>query len=305
MLGDVFDEFLVERMMRQCGGVAQYNQLHAGTRNGYIHAAKVVQKTDSTLIVASHHRNQDNITFLTLEAIDRIDRNLAYEWLEETALLYEFAEQLHLALVGRDDAEVDAVVQDAFDAHLTNIVAQGLHQKQSLARIDAALAEWRLLLLETQQGGIDPHQGGIEFQYATSGNLGSGLKLALIEPVGRELHDVLVHAVLRGEQFDAFGFPLGNRLHQCLVQSLALRFDTLDGRGELTMVARQDDAVGLEDGCPTSGFQGLCGFVDEEGREMTSLQDTRGGAYQRAGNDAALGKEFFVEAYLQFRLARP
>ena len=273
MFCHMIDEFLVEGMVRQRGGVAQDEQLHAGTGDGHIHAAKVVQETDTTLIVTSHHRNQDDIAFLSLEAIDRIDRYLAYEWLEETALLHKFAEQLHLALVGRDDAEVDAVVQDTFDAHLTDIVAQGLHQKQSLARIDAALAEWRLLLLETQQGGIDPHQGGIEFQYATSGNLGSGLKLALIEPVGRELHDVLVHAVLRGEQFDAFGFPLGNRLHQCLVQALALRLDTLDGRGKLTMVARQDDTVGLEDGCPTSGFQGLCGFVGEEGREMTSLQD--------------------------------
>jgi len=66
------------------------------------------------------------------------------------------------------------------------------------------------------------------------------------------------------------------------------------------MVAGQDDASGLLDGNPTGSFEGLGGFVDEQGREFLTRQYAVGTACQRAGNDPRFVEQAFVDGDFQF-----
>ena len=70
------------------------------------------------------------------------------------------------------------------------------------------------------------------------------------------------------------------------------------------MVAAHDDTVGLEDGRPAGGFEGLRCLVDEEGAEAAPLHEAVGRAYQRAAHHAGLLKEVGVDFYLKFGFAR-
>ena len=67
----------------------------------------------------------------------------------------------------------------------------------------------------------------------------------------------------------------------------------------LAVVAAEDDAVGLEDGGPAGGFEGLGGLVDEEGGEATAVEDAIGGADKGAGDDACLVEEVLLDEELE------
>jgi hypothetical protein len=62
--------------------VAQDNQLHAGSCDGYVHTAEVAQETNLSFVVAANHRDDDDVALLSLEAIDGVDADEASEGFE-------------------------------------------------------------------------------------------------------------------------------------------------------------------------------------------------------------------------------
>ena len=69
-----------------------------------------------------------------------------------------------------------------------------------------------------------------------------GLDLAVVEPVGGEFHDGIVHAVLHFEQGDGVGLILHDAFHERLAESLFHGLVALDGGWKLLVVAGKDDA---------------------------------------------------------------
>ena len=52
--------------------VAEDDEFHAGTGNGYIHAAQIAQETYLAFIIAAHHRDEDDVTFLSLKTVNGV-----------------------------------------------------------------------------------------------------------------------------------------------------------------------------------------------------------------------------------------
>ena len=108
-------------MLGKRRSIPQDDELHPGPRNRHIHPSQVVQETDLSVLVGTHQADEDDIPFLTLETIHRIDGYQPPEGLEEGISLDELTEVLHLCLVGRNEAEVDAFFQQAFLAYLVDV----------------------------------------------------------------------------------------------------------------------------------------------------------------------------------------
>ena len=70
---DVFNEFLIELVAFHCFRFAQYHQLHAGTGYGDIHSSQVIEETYLPIFVGTDKTDENNITFLPLEAIYSIN----------------------------------------------------------------------------------------------------------------------------------------------------------------------------------------------------------------------------------------
>ena len=85
----IFIELSVEGMAAEGGTVAQNDELHAGTSDGYVHAAKVAQEAYLPLVVAAHEGDDDDVALLPLKAIYGVDGDEAAEGLEELVLLDE------------------------------------------------------------------------------------------------------------------------------------------------------------------------------------------------------------------------
>ena len=113
----------------------------------------------------------------------------------------------------------------------------------------------------------------------------------MVEPVGREAHDGVVHPVLHLQQGDTVGLVAHNLLHQRLCQSSLHGFVAGHYGRKLAVVACKDDAVGFADGNPAGGFQCLCRFVDEEGGKTVAEEQLAGSPCQRTGYDACLVEE--------------
>ena len=98
-------------MLGKRRSIAKNDKLHPGTCYRHIHPSEVIQETDLPILVGAHEAYQDNVAFLPLETIHRVYGDELAERLEESILLDELAEVLHLCLVGRDEAEVDTFLQ--------------------------------------------------------------------------------------------------------------------------------------------------------------------------------------------------
>ena len=83
-------------MSGECGRIAEDDELHACSGDGYIHTAQVAQKAYLSLVVGTHHRDKDDVAFLPLEPVDGIHRNEMTVGLEELASLDELPQILHL-----------------------------------------------------------------------------------------------------------------------------------------------------------------------------------------------------------------
>ena len=272
---DVLDELGVEAVAAEGVGIAEDDELHAGAGDGDIHAAEVVEEADGALVVVAHHADNYHVAFLPLEAVDAIDRYQLAERAEEFLPLEQAADEAHLGAIGGDDAEVDAVVLYAAEAYHLDIVAEGVDEQACLLGVGAAEGA-ALTLAEMALGGVEPGDGRVDGRHKAVGHFGCGGEPAVVEPAGGELHDGAVHTVLHGEERDAARLGVGDLLHEGAVEAATGCFDALDGGWQLVVVAAEDDAVGLEDGGPAGGFEGLRRLVDEEGGETATLEDAVG-----------------------------
>ena len=125
--------------------------------------------------------------------------------------------------------------------------------------------------------------------------------MSVIEIIAGEAHDFIVHAILYLQQGDGLRVHLNNALHQGLAKSSLQSRKALDGRRKLTMVASKDDTTDTAHGNPAGSLQGLSSFVDEQGAELLSFQQTTATAHKGRGNDTCLAKEVAVDANLQLR----
>ena len=69
------------------------------TCHSHIHPTEIAQKTYVTLLIAPNHRYDNDVSLLTLEAIDSIHRYAASERLEERRVLYQMTEIPHLCAI--------------------------------------------------------------------------------------------------------------------------------------------------------------------------------------------------------------
>ena len=295
---DMLDELGVEAVAAKSVGIAEDDELHAGAGDGDVHAAEVAEEADGALVVVAHHADDYHVALLPLEAVDTIHRNLMAERAEELLPLEQATDEAHLRTIGRDDAKVDALVLNAAEAYHLDIVAQGVDEQACLLGVGAAEGA-ALTLAEMALRGVEPGDGRVDGRHETVRHLGGGGEAAMVEPAGGERHDGAVHTVLHGEERDAAGLGSGHLLHECAVEAGTGGFEALDGGWQLAVVATEDDAVGLEDGSPAGGFEGLGSLVDEEGGEAAPLEDAVGGADEGAGDDAGTVEEVLLNADFQ------
>ena len=111
-------------MARHGVAVSDDNQLHAGTSHGYVHAPQVPQKTNLPLVIGTHQRDDNDISFLSLKAIHGIDGNLSAVGFEELFFHDQPTQQLHLCAVGRDDADVNPFVRNSLLANALEVLLQ-------------------------------------------------------------------------------------------------------------------------------------------------------------------------------------
>ena len=129
--------------------VAQNDELHSGSRHRHVHAAKVFQKSDLALIVGTYQRDEDHVSFLTLETIHRIHAYQAAVRLEELILLDELLQILHLGTIRRNDAHINAVVQYSLLAYLGEVFGQGEQGELCLCLVDSSeTLAYKLLLVK-------------------------------------------------------------------------------------------------------------------------------------------------------------
>ena len=132
----ILPQFLVERMLRHRVLVAQDDELHAGSRHRHVHAAKVFQETDLAFIVGTYQRDENHVSFLTLETIHRVDADEAAVRLEEFILLDELLQILHLGTIRRNDAYVNALLQNSLLADLGEVFRQSEQGKLGFRLVD-------------------------------------------------------------------------------------------------------------------------------------------------------------------------
>lgn len=74
-------------MLGQCGSIAQNNQFHTGTGDGYVHTAQVIEEANLTVFIGTHQTDKNHVTLLPLKAIHRIDGNQGAIRLEKASFL--------------------------------------------------------------------------------------------------------------------------------------------------------------------------------------------------------------------------
>ena len=88
--------------------------------------------------------------------------------------------------------------------------------------------------------------------------------------------------------------------HERLAEACFEGCETLDGGGQLAVVAGEDDAGHPTDGDPAGRFEGLCRLVDEEGAEFLAFEQAVGRTHEGTGDDTGLAEELGIDADLQF-----
>ena len=128
----------VEGVAAQGGGVAYDDEFHACTGDGHVHASEVGEEPHLSLFVLSHHGDEDDVALLSLEPVHGVYGDKVAEGFPVGVLAEHLAKQMHLALVGGDDTDVQTLVQDAVLAVALYIVVQGLQGKFCFNRVYAA-----------------------------------------------------------------------------------------------------------------------------------------------------------------------
>ena len=116
--------------------VAQDDELHSGSRHRHVHAAEVFQESYLAFIVGTYQRDEDHVSFLSLETIYRIHADQTAVRLEELILLDELLEILHLGTIRRNDAYIDALTQYPLLAYLGEVFRQGQQGELGFCLVD-------------------------------------------------------------------------------------------------------------------------------------------------------------------------
>ena len=66
-------QFFVEGMVGERRHIAEDDQLHPGTRHGHIHPAQIIQESDLPRLVGTHQADENDVPFLPLKTIYRVD----------------------------------------------------------------------------------------------------------------------------------------------------------------------------------------------------------------------------------------
>ena len=119
---DISIQLFVESMSGQCRSISQYNQLHTGTSNSYIHTTQIIQKTNLPFFIGTHQTDENNITLLPLKAIDRIDGYRLPVRLEKGIIPNQPAQILHLCLVRRNQTDINPFTQKPLPTNFGNIL---------------------------------------------------------------------------------------------------------------------------------------------------------------------------------------
>ena len=59
-------------MARQGVAIAQDDDFHTGTCDGYVHASQVAQETNLSVVVRAYQRDDDDVALLSLESVNGI-----------------------------------------------------------------------------------------------------------------------------------------------------------------------------------------------------------------------------------------
>lgn len=62
--------------------MAQQDQFHPGSGHGYVHPAQVVEKSDVSFLIGADHTDDDDVAFLALKTVYRVDGDRLTERLE-------------------------------------------------------------------------------------------------------------------------------------------------------------------------------------------------------------------------------
>ena len=200
---------------------------------------------------------------------------------------------MHLSSVRTDDPHIYTFMEYAVAANLLEVLPEDAHREFCLAWVHPAEAVllFAEVLLVAREGflrhgsqcgglsrgcarlllaGVYPFHGSVPVQDAPVAHGGVALQLSLVELLVGKLHDGITHSILYAQERHAARLVLHEVLHKCLVQSPGQRLRAFQGGGQLAVVTRQDEAVGLGDGYPAGCFECLCSLVDEERAEAAS-----------------------------------
>ena len=192
---------------------------------------------------------------------------------------------VHLSLVGGDYAEIDAFFENSLQTDFVDICLQSLKQQIGFFLIDTAVGVADHLLTHLQVGGIHPLYRRIPVENATTLHFVGGFEISTIKPLRREVHNLLVHTILRCQQIDCIFVSLHYLLHERGRQPCLFRLVAFHGRRQLAMVAGKHDTVGLADCYPACRFHGLRCLVDEKCAEMIAVEQTMIAADKRRCDD--------------------
>ena len=112
---------MIELVMFQSVDFSQYHQLHTGTCDGYIHPSQVIQEAYLPVFIGTHKTDENNIAFLSLEAVYGINGEQAAVRTQGGTCFYFIPEILHLCLIRRNDSEVYPFVENAVSADTLDI----------------------------------------------------------------------------------------------------------------------------------------------------------------------------------------
>ena len=123
----------------------------------------------------------------------------------------------------------------------------------------------------------------------------------MIKPLARELHYLLVHAILHLQQRYGLRLVLHNALHESLAQSSLQSHNAFHGWRQLAMVAGKYHASCLADGYPACSLKCLCCLVNEECGVFLAFEHTVGSSSKRGGDDTCLTEKGRTDAQFQLR----
>ena len=119
-------------------GIAEDDQFHPGAGDGHVHPSQVAQEAYLSFVVGADEGDEDDVAFLSLEAVDGVHADQVSVRFEELTFLEQPSQVLHLCAVGRDDAHIESFLEDAFLTDLLEVLLQGEEGEFGFGLVDAA-----------------------------------------------------------------------------------------------------------------------------------------------------------------------